>query len=94
VLTSFFAGRDPLSVRVGTIRVFREAGPVIVETVTTTDESDDAVAVASSPGSLATDNPVKVIDAISGRGSLDESLAGDAAVIHRLGGLARYFTSA
>ena len=92
VLMSFFAGRDPLSVRIGTIQVFREAGPVIVETVTTTDENDDGL--ASSPNSLATDDPVKVIDAISGRGSIDDSLAGDAAVIHRLGGLARYFTSA
>jgi uncharacterized protein (TIGR03083 family) len=92
VLMSFFAGHDPLSVRIGTIKLFREAGPVIVETVATTHESDDAV--ASSPGSLATDNPVKVIDAICGRGSIDDSLAGDIAVIHRLGGLARYFTSA
>jgi hypothetical protein len=89
---SFFAGHDPLSVRIGAIQVFREAGPVIVGTVTTTDESDDAV--ASSPSRLATNNPVNVIDAICGRGSIDDSLAGDATVIHRLGGLARYFTSA
>jgi hypothetical protein len=92
VLMSFFAGHDPLSVRIGAIQVFREAGPVIVGTVTTTDESDDAV--ASSPSRLATNNPVNVIDAICGRGSIDDSLAGDATVIHRLGGLARYFTSA
>ena len=92
VLMSFFAGRDPLSVRIGTIQVCREAGPVIAETITTIDESDNAK--ASSPNGLATDDPVKVIDAICGRGSIDDALAGDAAVIHRLGGLARYFTSA
>jgi uncharacterized protein (TIGR03083 family) len=92
VLMSFFAGDDPLSVRIGTIQIFREAGPVIVETVTATNESLDAM--TSSPNRLATDNPVKVIDAICGRGSIDDSLAGDAAVIHRIGGLARYFTSA
>ena len=91
VLMSFFAGHDPLSVRIGTLQVFREAGPVVVGTVTTADESDDAV--ASSPQRVASDDPVKVIDAICGRGSIDDSLAGDAAVIHRLGGLARYFTS-
>jgi hypothetical protein len=92
VLMSFFAGDDPLFVRIGTIQTFREDGPVIVETITSTDENDDAE--TSSPNSLATDTPVKVIDAICGRGSIDDSLAGDAAVIHRLGGLARYFTSA
>jgi len=91
VLMSFFAGRDPLSVRIGTIKVLRETGPVIVEEVTLSGESDDGV--ASSANSCATNNPVKVIDAISGRGSLGDSLAGDAAVIHRLGGLARYFGS-
>jgi hypothetical protein len=65
---------------------------VIAETVTTTVQSDHAV--ASSPDSFATDNPVKVIDAICGRGSIDDSLAGDTAIIHRLGGLARYFATA
>jgi hypothetical protein len=92
VLMSFFAGHDALSVRIGAIQVIRDAGPVIVETVPTTDGSDDAM--ANSPNSVATDNPIKVIDAICGRGSLDDSLTGDAAVIQRLGGLARYFTSA
>jgi hypothetical protein len=91
VLMSFFAGRDPLSVRIGTIQVFREVGPVIVEKVTTTDESHDGV--PHSQDCFATDDPVKVIDAISGRGSIADSLAGDDAVLHRLGGLARYFSS-
>lgn len=91
VLMSFFAGREPLSVRIGTIQLCREAGPVIAETVATTDESDTAE--AGTPNRLTTDDPVKVIDAICGRGSIDDSLTGDAAAIDRLGGLARYFTS-
>jgi uncharacterized protein (TIGR03083 family) len=91
VLTSFFAGRDPLSVRVGNIKLCRESGPVIVEAVTIAGEGEDCV--PNSTAIVETDNPVKAIDAIAGRGPIEEPLRGDAAVIHRLGGLGRYFKS-
>lgn len=92
VLTSFFAGRDPLAVRVGTIDLSRGAGPVVAGAIPTAgraaDSTDDPATV------VAVDDPVKVIDALSGRGQVEDSLRGDAAVVRRLGGLARYFTSA
>jgi hypothetical protein len=48
---------------------------------------DEGVTVLTGP-------PVGTIDALCGRGSLGNTLSGDKAVIDRLGGLARYFTSA
>jgi uncharacterized protein (TIGR03083 family) len=91
VLASFFAGRDPLSLRLGPVRIDREAGPVVVQAVSGSDTGDDI-----EPGLdtvVVTGDLVHVVDALSGRGLVDESLRGDAVLIRRLGGLARYFTS-
>lgn len=88
-LTSFFAGRDPLAVRVGTIELHRGDGPVIVQAVS---EAGGNGPRSESPV-LATDDPVGVIDAIAGRRSIEDSLTGDAAVIQRIGGLSRFFRS-
>ncbi|HZU78315.1 MAG TPA: maleylpyruvate isomerase family mycothiol-dependent enzyme [Acidimicrobiales bacterium] len=87
VLTSFFAGADPLSVRVGTVALSRDDGPVVVRPATGEQTS------RSPEAAIAVPDPVAAIDALSGRGPVEESMAGDAAVIHRLGGLARYFTT-
>jgi uncharacterized protein (TIGR03083 family) len=88
VLTSFFSGRDSLSVRLGIFTVHRSAGRVTVQG----DEPDDPAPDSSAV--VVADDPVQAVDAIAGRGSVEESLRGDAAVIHRLGGLARYFAKA
>ena len=46
------------------------------------------------PGAhVLTGDPLLVVDAISGRGSLEEALTGDDVVIQRLGALARFFTT-
>jgi uncharacterized protein (TIGR03083 family) len=102
VLTSFFAGRDPLAVRLGSIELRREDGPVVAK-VTAGAAPDGHGAGGGSLGTggesqvpatmVATDHPVEVIDAMSGRGPLEAVLRGDPAVVRRLGGLARYFTS-
>jgi len=89
VLASFFGGRDPLSVRLGTIQLRRKDGPVSVQVAMTPSGQGDDLA----SDTMLTGDPVEVIDAISGRGSVDDALKGDQAVIHRLGGLARYFLS-
>jgi uncharacterized protein (TIGR03083 family) len=48
----------------------------------------------SPPGApVLTGDPALVVDAISGRGSLEEALTGDATTIRRLGALARFFTT-
>ena len=38
-------------------------------------------------------DPAVVSDALSGRGSLDDALDGHPAIVHRLGSLARFFTT-
>ena len=43
--------------------------------------------------SLRADSPAPTTDALSGRGALHDAVGGDDATIHRLGGLARYFTA-
>ena len=91
VLTSFLAGRAPLRVRVDGIELCRETGPVIVAAVANGDSGED---LARQPVAIVTtDDPVKVIDGMSGRGSVEQSLKGDADTVRRLGGLARYFSS-
>ena len=95
-LVSFFAGSEPLAVRIGSLQLSREAGPVTVQARTNVQEADKLHDRATSSGTMIvmeSDDPVACIDAISGRGSLEQSLRGDPAVLHRLGGLARYFTS-
>jgi uncharacterized protein (TIGR03083 family) len=58
-----------------------------------------AVTVTRSPASptsgvpVLTGDPPLVVDALSGRCSLDEVIAGDATMIDRLGVLARFFTT-
>ncbi len=89
VLTSFFAGRDPLSMRIGATELRRVDGPAIAGAVTREYEGDEQ----GAPVTVVADDPVQAIDAMAGRGAMEQSLRGDAAVIHRLGGLARYFTS-
>jgi uncharacterized protein (TIGR03083 family) len=94
VLASFFAGRAPLTVRIGTIELRREDGPVTARAVTAAPGGDEAVDPAAPSATVVTaDDPVKVVDAMCGRGPVETCLTGDAAVVHRLGGLARYFTS-
>lgn len=91
VLTSFFSGRHPLSVRIGAIELGRGAGPVVVQTVADGEGRRDQA--PGPPTTVVAEDPVKAIDAISGRGSIEDCLRGEASLIHRLGGLARYFTS-
>jgi len=93
VLASFFCGHDPLTVQIGAIEIHRAGG-----FVTAGPAKSHEVAI-SSHGSgdqitVLTGNAVPTIDALSGRGRLSDVLRGDGAVIDRLGGLARYFTSA
>jgi uncharacterized protein (TIGR03083 family) len=67
----------PTDADVGGVRMVKGEGPVVVTAV---DSGPDPSAQAA------------IVDAISGRGSLDEALPGeDPALVHRLGVLARIF---
>ena len=82
-----FGGDEPLDAVVCGIRVTATPGPVVVV----------PVAAGESPsGALPTltGDPPRVIDALSGRGNLDEVLTGDREVIQHLGFFARYLTTA
>jgi len=68
VLASFFAGRDPLSVRIGTIELHRESGPVVAQARTDADEDGDPAPIP--PATVLADDPIEAIDAIVGRGSV------------------------
>lgn len=85
ILTSFFAGREPMAVCIGDVELTREEGPVTAQAHG--NQAPDSSAV------LETADSVACIDAISGRGALESVLWGDTAIVYRLGGLARYFTS-
>ena len=92
VLASLFDRTDRLSVQMGPIRLERGVGPVTAHAVGVGPDGDDG----NNPSldahtTVLTGDPVATIDALCGRGSLTHTLSGDAAVIHRLGGLARYF---
>lgn len=93
-LMSFFAGPDPMAVRIGSLQLSRDSGPVTVQARTNVDEAADPAATSSGTTVvMQSDDPVACIDAISGRCSLEQWLRGDPAMLHRLGGMARYFTS-
>lgn len=91
LLASLFADRDPMAVRIGGVALWREDGPVVARPATGADDGNGPV--SGSPAVLTTDDPVKAIDALCGRGPIESALAGNAAVIGRLGALARFFTS-
>jgi uncharacterized protein (TIGR03083 family) len=90
VLASSFEP-DPLCLQIGTVRLRSGDGPVTASA--TTGGADDNDRTPDDPTTVLAGEPEEVIDALSGRLSLTEALHGDAAVIERLGGLARYFTS-
>jgi uncharacterized protein (TIGR03083 family) len=89
VLASFFAGRDPLDVRVGPVQLHRGEG---VTEAWALGPGEEGQAGAHGEVELSGD-PVAVVDALSGRGRLSEVLTGPVEVVTRLGGMARYFTS-
>jgi len=91
VLTSFFAGRDPIAVRIGPAELRRDNGPVIVRMVSSAEVEDESR--FESPTVVTTEDPVKAIDAISGRGDAGDALRGEATFVHRLGGLSRFFSA-
>ena len=93
VLASFFSGRAPLEVRIDTVRLRCGSGPVTASTVEPTENGDGGGTLGHDAGSVLRGDPVQIIDALSGRLAPDEALHGDVALIGRLGGLARYFTS-
>jgi uncharacterized protein (TIGR03083 family) len=78
---------QPVDASVCGIRVTAADGrPVLVAPADPTGPAPEAVPVLDG-------HPPLVIDALSGRGALDEVLTGDREVIDRLGVLARFFTS-
>ena len=94
VLASLFDRGDHLYVQMGPIRLRRGGGPVTAWAVAGGPDED----TASHPrfddqSAVLTGDPVATVDALCGRVSLTQTLNGDAAVIDRLGGLARYFAS-
>ena len=91
VLASFFAGRDLLWVRLGGVEVRRDGGPVVARAAA--DQPGHGDPPVGSPTAVGAVDPVRAVDAIAGRVPVAEALEGDAVVVHRLGGLARYFTS-
>ena len=94
VLASFFAGRDPLLVQIGATQLSRDGGPVVATALDTdVPERIGGGRCAEETPTVLEGEPVATIDAVSGRGSLREVLRGDAEVIDRLSGFARYFTA-
>ena len=77
-------GSDELDAIVAGVRVTAGAGLVTVAPVG--DARDAGVPVLRG-------DPAVVSDALSGRGSLDDALDGHPAIVHRLGSLARFFTT-
>ena len=94
VLVSFFCGHAPVRVQIGSVHLGRGADGVVRAWA---DTPDGDVERGESAGlddvAMLAGSPVPAIDALCGRGSLTTTLTGDAGVIERLGGLARYFTS-
>lgn len=94
VLASFFSGPGPLDLQIDMVRLRRGNGPVIASTKRSdTKENDGDDHRADEPATVLTGDPVAIIDALSGRIASAEALHGEVAVIERLCGLARYFTS-
>ena len=94
VLASFFSGREPLDVQIDTVRLRRGIGPVIAWTnKADTKHHDGNDYSADDAATVLTGDPVAMIDALSGRIAPAEAFHGEVAVIERMCGLARYFTS-
>jgi uncharacterized protein (TIGR03083 family) len=89
-LASFFAGPDPLDVAVGGVRLRRDDGPVEVWAPSPAPSGKGA---AEGGVAVVTGDPVAIVDALAGREGLPGAMDGPLAVVERLGGLARYFTS-
>jgi hypothetical protein len=83
-LSRMLGDREPFEAVVCGIQVTGGEGPVTVRHV-------EAGAPAGAP--VLTGDPPVVVDALSGRGSVEEALTGNAALVHRLGALARFFTT-
>ncbi len=88
VLASFFAGRDPLDVAVGPVRLRRGGGTTEAWAVGADDGRPGTGGAAELSG-----DPAATVDALSGRGRLPDVLAGAPEVVTRLGGMARYFAA-
>jgi uncharacterized protein (TIGR03083 family) len=89
VVASFFSGRPPLNVRIGSVQLQRES-----DLVTAWEPDEEPDEQSDSDGlTVLTGSPVATIDSLSGRGALSDALVGDGAVIDRMAGLARFFTS-
>jgi uncharacterized protein (TIGR03083 family) len=93
VLASLFDRDDPFHVLMGPVRLSRDAGPVTGEEVARPDGGDGNSLSVDGNVTVLTGDPVATIDALCGRGSLSDTVSGDATVIDRLGGLARFFAS-
>jgi uncharacterized protein (TIGR03083 family) len=88
VLASFFAGSDPLTVRVNGVWLHRGDGPVITWSGTIQDESER---VGGSHVTELTGDSFLTIDALTGRGNLMDVLDGPQSTVDRLTGFGRYF---
>ena len=88
VLASFFAGSDPLTVRVSGVSLHHGDGPVITWSSTIQGESER---VGGSHVTELTGDSFLTIDALTGRGNPMDVLDGPQSTIERLSGFARYF---
>ena len=94
VLATLFH-RDPVHVQVGSVRIRRGGGPVTTWSTPAGDEQEtEAVDSSTDAATVLTGEPAAVIDALTGRVSLADTLRGDPAAVESMGGLARYFASA
>jgi len=93
VIASFFSGRTPLNVQVGPVRVRRDEGLVTVGAAPLPPGDDGDEDSPLDEVTVLSTGPGPAVDALSGRGSLCDTLGADQDLIDRLGGLARYFTS-
>lgn len=94
VLASFFGGGDHLNIQVDAVRLRTGTGPVTAWGITGDPEGNDVShGIDDETATVLRGDPVAIIDALCGRVSLTDALHGDAAVIERVGGLARYFNS-
>jgi uncharacterized protein (TIGR03083 family) len=92
VLASFFAGPDPLTVQVNTVRLHRGNGPVITWANTMDDRSEEAGGSHFDEHvTELTGIPAPTIDALTGRGHLTDVLEGPKSTVDRLRGFARFF---
>jgi uncharacterized protein (TIGR03083 family) len=93
VLASFFDGPDPLNVQIDEVRFRSGNGPVTAWKSTADTKDNDGNLGPAEAATVLTGDPVAIIDGLCGRTSPTDALHGDAVVIERVGGLARFFTS-